>query len=89
MDEADRSTRADAPGRPIAGAVARELARVEDFVARAESLPHDSKARSFQDAMRVVLDRGRERPRQRQGRHLHRVAHDAGVPARAAARERA
>jgi adenine-specific DNA-methyltransferase len=42
------------------GAVAAELARVEGFVARARSLPHDAKARSFQDAIRVVLDRGRD-----------------------------
>src|SRR6516165_1601255 len=38
------------------GAVAEELALVEDFVARARSLPHDAKARSFQDAIRVVLE---------------------------------
>ena len=41
-------------------AVASELARVEDFVARANSLPHDAKARSFQDAIRVILDLGRD-----------------------------
>ena len=41
-------------------AVAAELARVEGFVARARSLPHDAKARSFQDAIRVVLDLGRD-----------------------------
>jgi Helicase conserved C-terminal domain/SNF2-related domain len=41
-------------------AVAKELALVEDFVARARSLPHDAKARSFQDAIRVVLERGRD-----------------------------
>ena len=41
-------------------AVAAELARVEDFVARARSLPHDAKARSFQDAIRVILDLGRD-----------------------------
>jgi adenine-specific DNA-methyltransferase len=35
-----------------------ELARVVDFVARAHSLPHDAKARRFQDAIRVVLDLG-------------------------------
>src|SRR5712691_9509978 len=40
-------------------AVAAELARVEGFVARARSLPHDAKARSFQDAIRVILDLGR------------------------------
>src|SRR5439155_17171221 len=42
------------------GAVAEELARVEGFVARAKSLPHDAKARSFQNAIRVVLELGRE-----------------------------
>src|SRR5271156_2340422 len=41
-------------------AVAAELALVEDFVARAQSLPHDAKARSFQDAIRVVLDLARD-----------------------------
>ena len=35
-----------------------ELARVQDFIARARSLPHDAKARSFQEAIRVVLDLG-------------------------------
>ena len=38
--------------------VAAELARVQDFIARARSLPHDAKARSFQEAIRVVLDLG-------------------------------
>jgi hypothetical protein len=42
------------------GAVAKELSLVEDFVARARTLPHDAKARSFQDAIRVVLERGRD-----------------------------
>ena len=42
------------------GAVAEELALVEDFITRARSLPHDAKARSFQDAIRVVLELGRE-----------------------------
>ena len=50
----------DAPVPINRGAVAAELARVEGFVARARSLPHDAKARSFQDAIRVVLDRGRD-----------------------------
>lgn len=35
-----------------------ELARVEGFVRRAKSLPDDAKARSFQDAIRVVLNPG-------------------------------
>src|SRR5438552_8353626 len=42
------------------GAVAEELALVEDFVTRARSLPRDAKARSFQEAIRVVLDLGRD-----------------------------
>jgi len=37
-------------------AVLAELARVEGFIARAKSLPDDAKARSFQDAIRVVLN---------------------------------
>ena len=36
-----------------------ELARVEGFVARARSLPNDAKARSFQDAIKVILNLGR------------------------------
>jgi hypothetical protein len=36
-----------------------ELARVEGFIVRARSLPDDAKARSFQEAIRVVLDLGR------------------------------
>ena len=50
----------DQPAPVDRGAVAAELARVEDFVARARSLPHDAKARSFQDAIRVILDLGRD-----------------------------
>ena len=38
--------------------LAAELARVQDFIARARSLPHDAKARSFQEAIRVILDLG-------------------------------
>jgi superfamily II DNA or RNA helicase len=57
-DEIDESSEEATP--PIDGAaVAAELARVEDFVARARSLPNDAKARSFQDAIKVVLDLGR------------------------------
>jgi adenine-specific DNA-methyltransferase len=40
--------------------LAAELERVEGFVARARSLPNDAKARSFQEAIRVVLDLGRD-----------------------------
>jgi predicted nucleic acid-binding Zn-ribbon protein len=39
-------------------AVRTELTKVEGFIRRAKSLPDDAKARSFQDAMRVVLSPG-------------------------------
>ena len=55
-----RGTIEEVPPTVDRAAVANELARVEDFVARANSLPHDAKARSFQDAIRVVLDLGRD-----------------------------
>jgi adenine-specific DNA-methyltransferase len=49
------------PGPPINRAgLAAELARVEDFIARARLLPHDAKARSFQDAINLILDLGRD-----------------------------
>src|SRR5262249_37343076 len=38
--------------------VLAELTRVEGFIRRAHSLPDDAKARSFQDAIRVVLNLG-------------------------------
>ena len=41
------------------GGVLAELARVEGLLARARSLPSDAKARSFRDAIRVVLELGR------------------------------
>lgn len=41
------------------GALAAELARVESFISRACSLPHDAKARSFQEAIRVIFDQQR------------------------------
>ena len=59
-----------------------ELALVDSFVARARALPNDAKARAFQDAIRLVIEPRARRPRQRQGRRLHRVDHHAGVPAR-------
>jgi superfamily II DNA or RNA helicase len=40
--------------------LAAELVRVEGFVARAQSLPNDAKARSFQEAIKVILDLGRD-----------------------------
>jgi adenine-specific DNA-methyltransferase len=60
-DEEDVEVEAEEQTAPAdSGAVAKELALVEDFVTRARSLPHDAKARSFQDAIRVVLERGRD-----------------------------
>jgi len=40
-------------------AIAAELARVEGFIRRARSLPHDAKARSFQEAIKVIFDLAR------------------------------
>jgi hypothetical protein len=59
-DEDLESTTDEQPAPPDARAVAEELSLVENFVARARSLPHDAKARSFQEAIRVVLERGRD-----------------------------
>jgi adenine-specific DNA-methyltransferase len=61
VDEANQKpAQPDAPGIAVdRKAVESELALVESFVRRAKSLPHDAKARSFQDAIRVVLDLGR------------------------------
>lgn len=47
------------PSPPDRTGVLAELARVEELLARALSLPSDAKARSFQEAIRVVLDLGR------------------------------
>jgi hypothetical protein len=45
---------------PMDGAtLAAELVRIEGFVTRAQSLPNDTKARSFQEAIKVILDLGR------------------------------
>src|SRR5258708_38673995 len=40
-------------------ALADELERVESFISRARSLPHDAKARSFQEAIKVIFDLAR------------------------------
>ena len=40
-------------------ALAAELERVESFISRARSLPHDAKARSFQEAIKVIFDLAR------------------------------
>src|SRR5947207_6353341 len=59
-DDEDVEMVSDSPSVPAPnGAVGQELALVEDFIARARSLPHDAKARSFHDAIRVVLELGR------------------------------
>ncbi len=40
--------------------LALELSLVEEFVVRARSLPNDAKARCFQEAIRVILELGRD-----------------------------
>ena len=51
----------DEPASPIdQPTLAAEIALVEEFVRRAQCLPNDAKARSFQDAIRVVLELGRD-----------------------------
>src|SRR4029453_16256298 len=57
-DEIDEPSHESTPAVDNA-TLASELARVEGFIARANSLPHDAKARSFKDAIRVVLDLGK------------------------------
>jgi adenine-specific DNA-methyltransferase len=60
-DEEELDEFSEEPTLRIDGAtLAAELVRVEDFVARARSLPNDAKARSFQEAIKVVLDLGRD-----------------------------
>jgi superfamily II DNA or RNA helicase len=60
-DEEEIDESSEEPTPRIDGAtLTAELVRVEDFVARARSLPNDAKARSFQDAIKVVLDLGRD-----------------------------
>jgi len=59
-DEEQPEGTEEAPAPVDRAALAAELARVERFVSRAHSLPHDAKARSFQDAIRVVLELGRD-----------------------------
>jgi adenine-specific DNA-methyltransferase len=60
-DEEEIDESFEEPTPRIDGAtLAAELVRVEDFVARARSLPNDAKARSFQEAIKVVLDLGRD-----------------------------
>ena len=60
-DEDEIEEAPEEPTPPIDRAtLAAELARVEDFVDRARSLPNDAKARSFQEAIKVILDLGRD-----------------------------
>lgn len=59
-DEDTEESTDDAPSSIDQAAVAGELARVEAFIARARLLPHDAKARSFQEAIRVILELGRD-----------------------------
>lgn len=45
---------------PDPAGIAAELALVESFVARARALPTDAKARAFEEAMRIVFERGQD-----------------------------
>src|SRR6201996_4670381 len=60
-DEDEIGESSDDSAVPIDGAtLAAELVRIEGFVTRAQSLPNDAKARSFQEAIKVILDFGRD-----------------------------
>ena len=60
-DEDEIEDLSEEPAFPINRAtLSEELVRVEGFVARAQSLPNDAKARSFQEAIKVILDLGRD-----------------------------
>jgi superfamily II DNA or RNA helicase len=60
-DDEEIGELSEEPAAPANSAtVAAELARIEDFVARARSLPNDAKAHSFQEAIKVILDLGRQ-----------------------------
>jgi Helicase conserved C-terminal domain/SNF2-related domain len=54
IDEPSEESASSIDGESLAA----ELGRVQGFIARARSLPHDAKARSFQEAIRVILDLG-------------------------------
>src|SRR6202795_5064461 len=56
IDEASEESAAEIDSATLAA----ELVRIEGFVARAQSLPNDAKARSFQEAIKVILDLGRD-----------------------------
>src|ERR1017187_2174737 len=58
-DESEEPSEESAP--PVDRAtLAAELVRVEGFIDRARSMPNDAKARSFQEAIKVILDLGRD-----------------------------
>jgi len=60
-DEGEIEEPSEEPAPPIdSDTLAAELTRVENFVERAQSLPNDAKARSFQEAIKVILDLGRD-----------------------------
>jgi hypothetical protein len=46
-------------GRELGSITLDQLAR-ESFISRARSLPHDAKARSFQEAIKVIFDLARK-----------------------------
>src|SRR5215831_11474763 len=59
--ENEKEDSLEEPNPPIdREGLAAELARVESFISRARSLPHDAKARSFQDAIKVIFDLARQ-----------------------------
>jgi adenine-specific DNA-methyltransferase len=59
-DEEDIEDASEETNPPLdRAALAAELARVERFIKRARSLPHDAKARSFQEAIKVIFDLAR------------------------------
>ena len=59
-EDIDPESTEDAPSTTDRAAVQAELDRVEAFAQRARALPSDAKARAFQRAIQLVLDRGRE-----------------------------
>ncbi len=60
-EEAVQQLGGEGPQPPVERkGVLAELARVEGLLARAMSLPSDAKARSFQNAIRLILERGRD-----------------------------
>jgi adenine-specific DNA-methyltransferase len=60
-EENEKEDASEEPNQPIdRPALAAELGRVESFISRARSLPHDAKARSFQDAIKVIFDLARK-----------------------------